>query len=46
MLCIFQLGRKALNKFEKHQRAFAERKKSRKQHRAVGISVEGRNMAL
>ncbi|ELU17462.1 hypothetical protein CAPTEDRAFT_183017 [Capitella teleta] len=38
--------KKELNKYEKHQRAFAERKKNKKQQRAVPISVEGKNMAL
>ncbi|XP_076096303.1 uncharacterized protein LOC143067132 isoform X2 [Mytilus galloprovincialis] len=39
-------GKKDISRYEKHVRAFADKKKHGKAQRAVGISVEGRNMAL
>lgn len=39
-------GKKTLNRFEKHARAMAEKKKRDKAQRAVTISIEGRNMGL
>lgn len=39
-------GKKAPTRYDKHVRAFAEKKKFSKAQRAVTISIEGRNMAL
>ncbi|ESP04807.1 hypothetical protein LOTGIDRAFT_109394, partial [Lottia gigantea] len=39
-------SKKKVNKYEKHKRAFADRKKHSKTQKAVGISIEGRNMSL
>lgn len=39
-------GKKDISRYEKHLRAFADKKKHGKAQRAVGISIEGRNMAL
>ncbi|XP_063430496.1 protein IWS1 homolog A-like isoform X2 [Mytilus trossulus] len=39
-------GKKDISRYEKHVRAFADKKKHGKAQRAVGISVEGKNMAL
>ncbi|XP_061180118.1 protein IWS1 homolog [Saccostrea echinata] len=39
-------GKKAPSRYDKHVRAFAEKKKFSKAQRAVTISIEGRNMAL
>ncbi|XP_013388241.1 protein IWS1 homolog [Lingula anatina] len=39
-------GKKDMSRLEKHMRNFQERKKQNKSQRAVGISIEGRNMSL
>ena len=39
-------GKKAPTRYDKQVRKFAERKKNSKMQKAVGISIEGRNMAL
>ncbi|XP_056005485.1 IWS1-like protein [Ostrea edulis] len=39
-------GKKPPSRYDKHVRAFAEKKKFNKAQRAVTISIEGRNMAL
>lgn len=39
-------GKKAVTRYEKHIRAFKEKKKGSKNQRAVTISIEGRNMSL
>lgn len=45
--CVFQSSsKKAPTRYDKHVRAFAEKKKFSKAQRAVTISIEGRNMAL
>ncbi|KAK2154095.1 hypothetical protein NP493_2224g00012 [Ridgeia piscesae] len=38
--------KKILNRYEKHLREFAEKKKTKKTQRAITISIEGRNMSL
>ncbi|XP_071084935.1 IWS1-like protein [Haliotis cracherodii] len=39
-------GKKDPSRYDKHARAFADRKKNSKAQRAITISIEGRNMAL
>lgn len=48
MFCQFQKPQKSMNRFEKQKRKFDEKKKllNRGSQRAVGISIEGRKMAL
>lgn len=46
--CLFMQAqpKKKVTRYEKHVRTFKEKKKFTKGQRAVGISIEGRNMAL
>ena len=46
--CLFQKPQKSMNRYEKQKRKFDEKKKLLNQgsQRAVGISIEGRKMAL
>ena len=39
-------GKKQVNKFERHMREYKRKSASSKGQRAVGMSIEGRNMAL
>ena len=39
-------SKKTITRYEKHKRAFAEKKKYLKTQKAVAMSIEGRNMGL